>query len=133
MCRRWHNNKLVLEQAHSPQQLKHLTPNLAGSPSTASTLYQANITYHTLLASLSYWCSPTSVHTHTAYQREVTNNSFNVQHGPCIKTRLWICFWTLWRQWKAIPSWHFISTEQLGKFVISLSKNISCSWNSNFS
>jgi len=49
-----HHNKLVWEQAYSPQQLKHLTPNLAGSPSTGSTLYLATIPYHISLASLSY-------------------------------------------------------------------------------
>jgi hypothetical protein len=36
---RWqHHNKLVGEQALSRRQPKHLTPNLAGSPSTWSTL-----------------------------------------------------------------------------------------------
>jgi hypothetical protein len=53
MCRQQHHNKLVLEQAYS-QQLKHLTPKIAGSPSTGSKLYLATIPYHILLASLSY-------------------------------------------------------------------------------
>jgi hypothetical protein len=53
MCRQQYRNKLVWEQAYSPQ-LKHLTPNLAGSPSTGSTLYLVTIPYHILLASLSY-------------------------------------------------------------------------------
>jgi hypothetical protein len=56
----------------------------------------ATIPYHILLASLSYWCSPTTVHTHMVYQQEVTNNSFHGQYGPSVHTHLWICFWSLW-------------------------------------